>query len=1115
MSSDAGSLAAREAAVGDGLRKLLIANRGEIAARIARTAAEMGLATVSVHARDDAACLHARRTDETAALPGQGARAYLDADALVRAAVESGADAVHPGYGFLSENVDFARKVEAAGLVWVGPTPDSLALFGDKTAAKRRAQELGVPTIPGTAEPTSLEAARDFFDALPEGASMMIKAVAGGGGRGMRAVSAREEVEAAWDAARREAKAAFGDESVYVERFLPAARHLEVQILGDGTGACIHLHERECTLQRRNQKLVEVAPSPALTPAQRERLTGWALEMARSGDYRSLGTFEFMQALDAAEGEDLFFIEANPRIQVEHTVTEEVLDLDLVRLQLDIASGATLADLGLTQDAVPAPRGYAVQTRVNMEKMDAAGNARPAGGTVSVYEPPSGPGIRVDGFAYAGYRTSAHYDSLFAKVIVHARGADYGQAVAKAARALSEFRLEGVETNLPWLRALLSHPQVRANEVTTRFIEAEAPALHDAAATMTPPLAAGPAPEAGAAPEAAAVPEDALAIAAPMQATVVALSVAPGERVRAGQQLAVLEAMKMEHVVAAPQAGVIRQALTEPGRTLMEGEPIFALDPVEGGEAEAETQEDIDLDRIRPDLQELRDRLARGLDENRPEAVAKRRARGHQTARENLGQLCDPGTFAEYGALALAAQRARRSLDDLIANTTGDGIVTGIGSINGDLFPPDRARCAFAVYDYMVLAATQGQRNHKKQDRLFGLAGEWRLPVVLLAEGGGGRPGDTERTTVAGLDNKTFSKFASLSGQVPLVGVVSGRCFAGNAALLGCCDVIIADESANIGMAGPAMIEGGGLGVYKPEEIGPIDVQSQGGVVDIRVKDEAEACAAAKKYISYFQGDLPDWSAADQRLLRRAIPENRLRVHEVRDVIETMADEGSVLELRREFGVGIVTAFIRIEGRPFGLIANNSRHLGGAIDAPAADKASRFMQLCDAFGIPMISLCDTPGFMVGPQAEATGLVRHVCRMFVTAASLSVPIFGVVLRKGYGLGAQAMLGGGFHDSFFTVSWPTGEFGGMGLEGAVQLGYRRELEAEPDPEAKQALFDRLLAEFYEKGKAISVATCLEIDAVIDPMDTRSWILRGLSAIPPREPMNGGRRAFIDTW
>ncbi len=511
----------------------------------------------------------------------------------------------------------------------------------------------------------------------------------------------------------------------------------------------------------------------------------------------------------------------------------------------------------------------------------------------------------------------------------------------------------------------------------------------------------------------------------------------------------------------------------------------------------------------------MRARQAFGLDENRPDAVARRRRTNHRTARENIAALVDEGSFVEYGSLAIAAQAARRSQEDLIRNTPGDGVVVGLATVNGGAFEAERARCMVVAYDYTVLAGTQGQRNHKKQDRLFALAEKQRLPVVLFAEGGGGRPGDTEGLGVTGLDVPTFAQFAKLSGGAPLIGVVAGRCFAGNAALLGCCDVVIATKDANIGMGGPAMIEGGGLGVFRPEEVGPTSVQAPNGVIDVLVGDEIEAVAAAKKYLSYFQGRVNAWTAPDQRLLRQAIPENRLRVYDIRTVVHALVDEGSVLELREPFGVGVVTALARIEGRPFGILANNPKHLGGAIDFDAADKAARFLQLCDAFDIPIVSLCDTPGFMVGPEAEKTALVRHVCRMFVTAASLSIPYFTVVLRKGYGLGAQAMAGGGFHAQCFTVSWPTGEFGGMGLEGAVRLGFRKELDAIEDSAERENLFRSMVAKYYETGKATNIAAVLEIDQVIDPVETRHWIIRGLESCPTPAPRQTRKRPFVDTW
>jgi acetyl/propionyl-CoA carboxylase alpha subunit/acetyl-CoA carboxylase carboxyltransferase component len=1087
------------------IEKLLIANRGEIALRIARTAAESGIATCAIAPEDDAASLHVLRADEAITLPGHGVRAYLDIAAIIDAAKQTGCDAVHPGYGFLSENADFALAVEQAGLIFVGPTPTALALYGDKLSARALAAENAVPTLSGASEAVDVSGAEAFFNSLPDGAAMIIKAVAGGGGRGMRLVETHAQTQIAVKAAAREAGAAFGNPSIYVERFIPRARHIEVQVIGDGTGQVLTLGERDCTLQRRHQKLIEVAPAPGLSDLQRSALTSYAKKLAGAGKYRSLGTFEFLLDQDTDE---VFFIEANPRIQVEHTITEAVFGLDLVALQLRLAQGETLADLALS----PIPRGTAIQTRVNMERMDANGNIRPTSGRLAAYDPPAGPGLRVDGFAYAGYTTSAAYDSLLVKVIAH--GTDYPAALARSARALSEFRITGIDTNLSWLCALLARPEMVDYAISTRFIEANTGALADAAADLpTATFGTDKARSAEVVHPEQTLLDGEIRVDVPMQATVVSLSVEPGTLVAQGQTLAVLEAMKMEHLVMAPVAGTIGTILATPGDTLMEGALFLLMRPGEGPVAMETQIEASDPDVIRADLQELFDRQAKGRDAARQVAVTKRHDRGQRTARENLADLIDGDSFNEYGELALAAQSRRRDRADLEANTSGDGILTGTGCINLAQMGPNAARCAVAMGDYTVLAGTQGQRHHRKLDRIFNLAGDHTLPLVLFAEGGGGRPGDTDRASIAGLDSPSFAALARLSGRVPVIGVAAGRCFAGNAALLGCCDVIIATENSNIGMAGPAMIEGGGLGSYLPEEIGPIDVQHTNGVVDIRVKDEAEACSAARQYLSYFQGAQSDWTEPDPRVLRHIIPENRLRVYEVRDVINGLADKESVLELRSGWGFGIVTALLRIQGKPYGLIANNPKHLGGAIDADAADKAARFLQLCNAHGLPIISLCDTPGFMVGPEAEKTGLVRHVCRMFVVGGALTVPVFGIVLRKGYGLGAMAMFGGGFHATALTASWPTGEFGGMGLEGAVRLGYRKELDAVEAPDEKLALFEKLLANFYDEGKAVPYASATEIDAVIDPAESRRWIANAHNAAPV--PANRSVRSFVDTW
>ena len=1089
--------------------RILIANRGEIAIRIARAVAELGLWSVAVHSEDDARSLHVRGADAAAPLGGVGARAYLDGEQIIAAARQTGCEAIHPGYGFLSENAAFAQRCADAGLVFIGPRPDALALFGDKPNARALAAGLGVPTADGGARAASLAEARDFLESLGPNGAMMIKASAGGGGRGMRRVRAGDDVAEAFARCQSEALSSFATDAVYVERLIEPARHIEVQILGDRAGGLVHLWERDCSLQRRHQKLIEIAPSPNLPVALRRDVIDAALKLARAADYESLGTFEFLIEGDPAAGR-FVFIEANPRLQVEHTITEEVTGVDLVQAQIEVARGRSLADLGLATP--PAVVGYAVQARVNTESMDAAGGLRPTGGVLGVFEPPSGPGVRVDACGYAGYATNPNFDSLLAKVIVHHRGADFAAALAKTGRALDEFRIGGVETNLPILRAILRLPEVAAGEATTRLVEqrigellaqASAPArvFEAAAAEATRDVHAIP-------------PEGGFAASAPTQGLLVGVSVAVGDVVRPGQALAVLEAMKMEHLVVADRGGRVTQIVGMVGQTLFEGAPILFLAPqaVEAGATVAEQA--VDLDFHRPDLAEAIARIGMGLDAGRPGAVAKRRKLGLRTARENVDAIVDPGSFIEYGALAIAAQRRRRTLEDLTQNTPADGLITGIGSVNGAAFGEDRARCMVLAYDYTVLAGTQGTLNHKKTDRMMDLAERERLPIIWFAEGGGGRPGDTDGIGVTGLDVPSFQAFARLSGLAPRIGIAAGRCFAGNAVFFGCCDVTIATRDSTIGMSGPAMIEGGGLGVYSPEEVGPISVQAANGVVDIVADDEIHAAELARKLMGYFQGSAPEWTCADQRRLRQAIPENRLRVYDIRALIEGLADVGSVLELRPTFGRGMITAFIRIEGRPMGLIANDPRHLGGAIDSDGATKASRFMQLCDAFDVPMLSLCDTPGFMVGPEAEKTATVRHGSRMFVTAGAMESPIFTVVLRKGYGLGAQAMAGGTFPSSFFIISWPTGEFGGMGLEGAVRLGYRKELEAEPDPAAQKALFDTLVARSYERGKAISVAQALEIDAVIDPADTRAWIIRGLKSMKPRA-RSGARRRFIDTW
>ncbi len=1112
------------------MKKLLTANRGEIAIRIARSAAEMGIATVAVFSEDDALSLHTRKASEARPLRGKGPAAYLDGAQIIATAREAGCDAIHPGYGFLSENADFAKACADSGIIFVGPSPESLALFGDKARAHERARKSGVPVLPGTKGPTSLEEAKAFF---AKTGAIMLKAIAGGGGRGMRPVLVDGELEQAYARCSSEAKAAFGNGDLYAEEFFPRAKHIEVQIVGDGKSVS-HIWDRECSLQRQRQKIIEIAPAAGIPEKIRKQLWAAAVALGEAAKYKNLGTIEFL-----VDGERFTFIEANARLQVEHTVTEEVTGLDLVRIQLEIANGKTLKDLRLTQAEIPHPRGIALQARINLETMTADGGSKPAGGTLTAYDPPSGRGIRVDGFGYAGYQTSVRFDSLLAKLIVHSN-ATLADVKGKAYRALCEFKIGGVPTNIPFLQNVLLHPALDQS-AHTRFIEENIATLltqpdseHQRLFFEPPRNNAGRAgikvdsgdplavlahgkedSEAKAQTAELEAPNGTSILRAPLQGTIVSLAAKPGDSVRVGEPILIMEAMKMEHVIAAHASGTLREFAVEAGDTVFEDAPLAFIEEGDVAHARAAEKEDIDLDEMRPDLADLYKRREFTMDRARPDAVARRRKTGQRTVRENIEDLCDPDSFTEYASLVVAGRLRRNTMDELIERTPGDGLVMGLGRVNGDHFLDEKSRIVAMAYDYTVLAGTQGMRNHQKKDRLMQIAEKWRLPIVFFTEGGGGRPGDTDGMSAGGLNTTTFMQFAKLSGLVPLVGINSGYCFAGNAALLGCCDVIIATKNSSIGMGGPAMIEGGGLGVFRPQEVGPVSVQAPNGVIDVVVEDEEEGVSVAKKYLSYFQGALKDFECADQRLLRRAIPENRLRVYDVRDVIETISDTGSVLELRKQFGVGMVTAFARIEGRPIGIIANNPKHLGGAIDRDGSDKAARFMQLCDAYDIPIVMLCDTPGNMVGPEAEKTGLVRHNSRLFVIGANVSVPVFTIILRKGYGLGAQGMAGASFVAPFFTISWPTGEFGGMGLEGAVKLGYRNELAAIADPAERKAKYDEMVARMYERGKALSAATLMEFDEVIDPAETRRWITAGLRAVPAPPKREGKKLQWIDAW
>lgn len=1071
------------------LSKLLIANRGEVSIRIARAAGALGVPTVSIYSEDDSNSRHRLLTDVSIPLKGRGAKAYLDQEEILSIALREGCDSIHPGYGFLSENPGFAKKCEESKINFIGPDSKTLEILGDKLKAVLLAESLGVPTLPGLRKVIDLKEAKEFHS---KNGIFLLKAIAGGGGRGIRIVNSPEGLETIFKSCSEEALHSFGNSNLYAEKYLPIARHVEVQILGDGSGKILHFWDRDCSLQRKNQKLLEIAPAPFLDPKIREKIISYSLKIASHLSYKSLGTFEFLISPDS----EIYFIESNPRLQVEHTITEEITGVDLVEAQLEIASGKSFQEIGLDQKNLEFPKGYAIQIRINSETWDRKGEIIPSSGKINMFGPSSGPGIRVDSSAYSGYEVGPNFDSLLAKLIVHSKSPKFSKLIHSAYRALSEFRIEGIKTNLPLLLNLLKRKELESYSIWTKFIEENISELLSSSKIEHKkynfePEKNGDLENSKLIGE---IPEGLNSFHSPMTGSLIEIYPKEGEEIRKGEKIALLSSMKMEHLLHSETTGIIEKVLIEPGKIVSEGEMLIWIRPEDLEHSSDHHEEKIDPNRIRPDLKEVLDRLLLNEDISRTQAVSKRHKRGQRTARENVADLCDPGSFVEYGSLAIAAQRRRRSIEDLIKLSPADGLIAGLGTVNAELFAPHASRVSVLAYDYTVFMGTQGAMNHKKTDRFLEMVENQKLPLVFFTEGGGGRPGEVDVPAVAGLDLHTFRKYAGLKGNTLRIAIAAGRCFAGNAALFGASDIRIATEDSNIGMGGPVMVKGGGLGNFSAEEIGPADVQTKNGVIDILVKNEEEAVFTAKKALSYFQGNISKFEYRDQKILRTLIPENRLRSYEIRSIISSLADIDSVLEFRKDFAKGIVTSLIRIEGRSLGLIANNPTHLGGAIDAEGAEKASEFSEFCDLNKLPILFLCDTPGFMVGPEAEKKGLVRKAAKLFESGASLQVPVFTIILRKGYGLGAMAMAAGSFHSPVFTISWPTGEFGAMGIEGEIRTGYQKELAEIKDWKERQILFERLVSEAYERGKAINMASYLEIDAVIDPAESRKWILRG---------------------
>lgn len=1042
---------------------LLVANRGEIAMRIIRSARRCGFRTVAVTTADEPEAPHAREADRTVTLARSGAESYLDAEELALTAVREKCRFIHPGYGFLSESAQAARTFSAAGLTFVGPDADTLDLLGNKLNAKQYAESLGIPVLESSEVVTAPADAITFLDRIKGPA--IVKSVAGGGGRGMRTLRNHDDVSEVLERSRSEVARNFGSGDIILERLIERARHIEVQLVGDGTSVQA-LSTRDCSVQRNFQKVVEQAPAQHLDPTLESALVDDSLRLGNALRLRGLATVEFL--VDQSESGRYVFIEVNPRLQVEHGVTELVTGVDLVDAQLRIAEGQSLALLGL---AKPMPvHGCAVEARVSLISSSAP---------VSSLTIPSGDNVRTDSVLIEGVRPATEFDPLVAKVMVHQVTGDMDSAVDALSSAVRQLSAGGVTLDTDAVLAILEHPDVRSGTAHTTLLgelEGDADQPQEQAGSI---VARGP-------------------------GSVVTVSVSEGDKVGAHDSIIIVESMKMETEYTPGSAAEVGAIHVSVGDQVHAGSRMVDLTADHAAVEEELTPAEHQITSgDRADVAENSRRHEQTLDASREHSVDKRHSRGKLTARENIAEIIAEGTFTEYGALAIAAQRNRRTLSDLEANTPADGLVAGFGKLKGS----DDTETAVLAFDYTVMAGTQGLQGHRKAERVFKLAERRKLPLVIFAEGGGGRPGDTDNAARAtGMDLGTFSALGRLVDIVPTVGIASGRCFAGNAALFAACELTIATQDANIGLGGPAMVESGGLGMVTAEDIGPAAEQADLGVVDVLVTDETAAADVARKYLEHLLRRRDEWAADDQSALNHQIPEKRSRTFVLRDLINLIADDDSVIEIGEQYAPSLVTALIRIEGQSLGLIANDGEQNGGAIDSASARKMAEFLIRCENHQVPIVSLCDTPGFMVGPESERTGPARAAARLFTVGAKLSVPLITVIIRRAFGLGAQAMAGGSFRVPEAVLAWPTAQIGAMGPEGAVRLAYRRELATIADEEDRKLEFDRLLAEYEESGRAFNAASVFELDDVIEPSMTRWWITQVLHSSQRRFTSSG---------
>ncbi len=1057
---------------------LLVANRGEIAVRVVRAARGLGLSTVAAYAPEDAATPHVALADEAHELPGHGVGGYLDQEALLAVAEKAGARLVHPGYGFLSENADFARRCATRGLGFVGPRPELLELFGDKVRARGAARDAGVAALPGTVGPTSLEEAAAF---LGEHGAVMLKALAGGGGRGMRAVTDRAEIADAFARCRSEAEQAFGSGDIYVEKLLRSARHIEVQIVGDGAGGVRHLWERDCSIQRRNQKLIEIAPAPFLNPEVRDALLAAAVRIGEHVRYDNLGTVEFL-----VSGDEVWFLELNPRLQVEHTVTEEVTGIDLVQAQIRLADGASPADVGLS--GTPPTHGFALQARVNAEELDADGTPRPRAGLLSAFAPPAGPHVRVDTYGYAGLRTSPRFDSLLAKVI--ARGATFSETAARTDAALAEFRVDGVATTIPFLRAVLTHPDFTDGPSDTGFLADRLEELRRTAAERPgrypAPAEDDPAPTDRRVP----IPDAGSPVPAPMDGTVVECAVTAGDEVRRGGRLMVFEAMKMEFTVRAETGGVVTRVLASAGDVVEEGSPLLLLEPAasdDGTEAHGSSGRGPAWEGWATEVDEVHRRRALAREMGGPEKIARQRTTGRLTVRERIDRLVDPGSFSEIAPLT---GFATYSTGNELTALQPANFVAGTARIDG-------RRAVVGADDFTVRGSSGEAGISAKQIFTEEYAGSMRLPIVRLLDGasGGGSVKTAQETGFHYLPvNPGWDAVVENLSLVPVVAACLGPTVGLGAARLVMSHLAVMVEGiGQVFTAGPPVVKGSSGEDLTKEQLGGAAVHRTNGMIERFVRTEDEAFTVVRDFLSYLPQsvfEVPPVAACDDPVdrreegLLRAVPRNPREPYAVGELLDAVFDRGSVFRYA-EYGGATVTAVARLAGHPVGVIATDPFR-GVTISAEGAQAITRLVDLCETFHLPLVSLTDQGGTSIGAGAERRGTIRYGARAIAAVYQARVPQAELVVRRVFGVGGAGIVNR--HRPNRSWAWPSASWGSLPPQGGIEAAFRAQLDTVEDREAEIA---RLGRELEALASPFRTAERFGVQDLIDPRESRQLL------------------------